>query len=364
MTTSTLSFAATLPPFYYANGYNANFSRTNISASGDLSLFTQTDAATGQQSTNVSSNIISNGISYAQNSASIIGNELTVSYTSTNAANAPEDSGVAADLLNTNINGGVEFSPQTVIRNGNFVTTVYETDASSSFDLSIENAAYSSGGGSSDKQITLKSIAIVGTSIIATYVITEGLANDVTTASEEPAATVVTSTQPSPDAAFNPLTFQTRGINSIGDLLGSSNGLSDAGTITDALENSLSAGRNNSPPVSNIVLAASLDPDSILTPDKTVQVTDFINIGQNAFPTSAQPNPLLDPAAGNNFGGSGDENPASQTGEPNIDTQQSGAVYNEGGSASSGTGISLGIYNAVSNASTSTIRGVGVNTVA
>ena len=48
--------------------------------------------------TTVTSNVISNGLSYAETGASINGNLLTVNYQSTNAADSAQNSGVAASL--------------------------------------------------------------------------------------------------------------------------------------------------------------------------------------------------------------------------------------------------------------------------
>jgi hypothetical protein len=65
MSVSTLAFSATLPPFNHTNGFNNNFSNTNLSASGNLSV------SKGSTPNNpiVSGSVTANGINFYEKDA-------------------------------------------------------------------------------------------------------------------------------------------------------------------------------------------------------------------------------------------------------------------------------------------------------
>jgi len=352
MSTSTFNFSATLPPFYQTSGYNTNFSNTNLSATGNVAIATAKDS-TGTTTATISSSVLSNGINYTENSASINGNLLTVNYISQNAADSAQDSDVAASLLNTNITGtGVNFTPQSSTSTGSSVTTAYGTSGNGNFNLSVPNSAVSTGTSDNGQNIVLKSLSVVGNSLTATYELTSDIPNNTVLApSTPPAASTVSVTTPS---SVNPTTngasFTSQGIMTIGDLLAASNGISTNGNLIGALQ---SPGQDlgTAIPASNAILAATLNPNINLNPASSVQVTDFIDTGSGAFaPSSATPPPTNSGNTSNSFTSS----------NSNSGSQTSSFSSND----NSSTATSVGFYNAVANASASNIRGSGVNTVA
>jgi len=358
MSNSNLSFSATLPPFYYASGYNTNFSKVSLTATGTVALSTVKDSQTGANTTAISSYINSNGLNYTENSATINGNELTINYTSGNAAQSPQNSGVAAGLLNTNINGtGISFTPQNSITSASAVTTSYGTSPNNSFNLSITNAAVSTGSSDDGQNIILKSLSVVGNSLTATYDLTASLPNNSALASSAPPAITgqVTVISPSSvnDNNNNGPSFSSSGVMTIGDLLAATTGITTNGSITGALQ-SAAPGLSNSS-ASNSILASVLNPNSNLSPSASLQVTDFVNTGFTTFVPST-PSPTSS-GNSNSFTNSSSSNSGNSNNSP---SGQSNTASNSNVSDTGPTGF----YNAVANANASTIRGTGVNAVA
>lgn len=143
------------------------------------------------------------------------------------------------------------------------------------------------------------------------------------------------------------LSVSRKSVETLGDLLANSTGLSTPGTIGNVLQTQ-AAGNGFDATAPNTVLAAQLNPAINLSPSNSLQVTDFVNTSADAFPTQAS----ADTTA-----------PAAST-----DTTSTASSGQDASSAqtdpSQGAAAQTGIYNAIANASASTIRGSTVNTVA
>ncbi len=161
-----------------------------------------------------------------------------------------------------------------------------------------------------------------------------------------------------------PANFAQSGVSSIGDLLLNASGLSGVGTLGSALQaqNQIS-GPSNGPAASDAVLAQVISPASGLSSSDTLQVADFIDISQNAFPTSAPSQPDNSQQSSNTDNGA-NSGGASASGTDNSSSPPQGG--GSGSSQTSGAGSSSGVgaYNAIASASASTLRGSGVNTTA
>jgi len=342
MTISNLSFSATLPPFYYTSGYNTNFSNTNSSLSGNVLLASHTDSTTGLATTNVSSSVNSNGVSYSETGASINGNQLTVNYQT--------DSTSASSLTNANINGrGVSFSPANATTGDNGLTTIYNTNPNGTFNQTIQGAAISTGTSDNGQNLKLENFAVVGNSLTVTYEIgnnplhTKVLASAVTPA-PAPTPTAGAST----GAGDRSPSFSSPGVMTIGDLLASAGGFSSNATLGHAPH----SGALNETSNAALILAATLSPGINLSPNSTLQVADFANTSAGAFPTSA---PADNSNNATNSGTNGNSNnPFSAS------TSSNSSGFGPFGSAATQTGI----YNAIANASASTILGSNFSAVA
>jgi hypothetical protein len=357
MSVSTLNFSATLPPFTHTSGYNTNFSGTNLSATGSVALNTIQDNATGATTTTVTSSVTSNGIDFVENNATINGNLLTVNYT----ANATSQN--VSSLENNGINGtGVDFTPQASTTNGNSITTSYATNPNSHFDLTISDAAISTGTAANNQSIILKSLAVVGNSLTATYQLTNDIPNNVTLAPSAPPSsiTVKATTNSAVNLAATGATFASTGLSTIGDVLAASTGINFYGTPQGSFASAApQGGQQTGFSASNATLAATLNPNLDTSPSTSFSIGDFISTG------------LSDNAPATNLSASSGDNASSG---PFSGTNTTGGPF----AATTGTTISdqtntdsfiaanasIGVYNAIANASASTIRGVGVNTVA
>lgn len=166
-------------------------------------------------------------------------------------------------------------------------------------------------------------------------------------------AQYIASLQPGQNGFGGGSNIAQEGDNSIGNLLQNSSGLSAAGTLTSALQTG--AGFNALAGIANpnSVLAAAINPNVNLSPSTNLQVTDFVNAAQDAFPNAAPAAPAADntqPTTDNSTSSSSASSSASQPSAPAPVVQDSTSP--------------TGIYNAVASANASTVRGTSVNTVA
>jgi hypothetical protein len=288
---------------------------------------------------------------------------LTVNY----QANEINTGITSPSTVNIN-SGGVEFSPKSATTNGSNVTTTYNTNPNSNFNVPINGNAVSTGSSSGvDDTITLKSLSLVGNSLTATYALTSNLPDNTALAPHNvPVENQATVSISAPSSVNNAgAGFNTRGVSSIGDVLAASSGITFNGTLTGALQQPPTASQTTSVPPTNAALAAVLNPNLNLSPSTSLQVTDFIDTSLNAFPTSAPSDTFSNPSNNNT-----DNSPSNTTNSNSTfesqranSTSSSDSFTSQSNSASDNSS-QVGIYNAVSNANASTIRGTGVNTVA
>ncbi|HUY68915.1 MAG TPA: hypothetical protein VMV79_06400 [Alphaproteobacteria bacterium] len=167
-----------------------------------------------------------------------------------------------------------------------------------------------------------------------------------------------------------------RPIGNIADLLQRASGNAATGSLPAALEaQGNPAGQNAAVPDPASILAAVVNPSVNLSPSTSLQVTDFVNASQNAFPTSAPPPPpqaAPQPSTSNTnpytVGDAGNGNSGFAPPSPGVGTSGQASSNQTARAPSSpattGAAASTGIYNAVASASASIIRGGSVNTVA
>ena len=162
-----------------------------------------------------------------------------------------------------------------------------------------------------------------------------------------------------------PANFAQSGVSSIGDLLLNASGLSGNGTLGSALQaqNQIS-GPANGPAASDAVLAEVISPSSDLSPSTTLQVADFIDINQGAFPTSAPTQPDNSQQSSNTDNGANAGGGSSASGTYNSSFASSSTQGTSSQASGAGSSSGIGAYNAIANAGASTLRGGGVNTSA
>jgi hypothetical protein len=373
MSVSTLAFSATLPPFNYTNGFNNNFSNTNLTATGNLSVATGVNSALPNSAT-VGGSVTANGINFLEKNATINGNSLTVSY----QANEINHGVTTPSLVNINTSG-VQFSPNSATTNGANVTTTYHTSPNGNFNVPINGAAYSTSNSTDHDNITLKSLSLVGNTLTATYQFNTSLPDNTVLAPHVQVSTPDTTTVSvgTPSAVNGGgATFDSRGVSSIGDVLAASSGITFNGTLTGALQQPPTNSQTTGIPTTNAALAAVLNPSLNLSPSTSLQVTDFIDTSLNAFPTSAPSDTFSNPNNNNNnndnsnsssnsnssFDNTG--NASSTYGSQSTRSSSSSNNFTSSNSSSTNSAGASSIYSAISNSNASTIRGTGVNTVA
>ncbi len=332
MSVSTLSFSATLPPFYNTNGNNTTFSNSNSSFNGNVLLANNSDSS-GNKSTTISSTATRNGLSYSETGATINGNQLTINYQTDN---------VNADTLNTllgaNLHGsGANFSPTSATASSSgTLTTIYNTNPNSNFNQLIQGAGRSTASGDG-QNIQLENISAVGNTLTLTFDLGQSSPNtvDLAPAYAPPPEPTQNST---PQSNSNGASFSSAPYETIGDLLAGSSGFAN-GSIGGALQAGIGqSGISNQS--SNAILAATLQPSINLSPSTSLQVADFANIG---------------------FGSSSS---FTTVGSSSSSSNQSGSDSNSNFGSSNGNATPTGIYNAIANASASNIIGGNLNTIA
>jgi hypothetical protein len=369
MSVSSLSFSASLPPFYYTSGFNTNFSNANQSLSGNLLLASTTDTNNSTTIT-ISSGINSNGLSYAENGASLNGNQLTVNYQTDNIS-----SDTLNALTNANINGnGISFTPENAVSNNGTTATNYSISPNGALGETVQNAATSTGIGS--QNIQLESVAEVGNTLTLQFNVggvptsTTTLAPTTAPQSSAPATPVYSSTTNSGAG------FASEGYMTIGDVLAGTSGLTANGSLGNALQTQAGQpGLANAAP--NAVLAATLNSDINLSPSTTLQVADFANTSLSAFPTTAPTaltdttnNPTNTDTSGNSGGpfAIGTDNTNNNQGPGFADTfgntTNSNSTATDFGASQPFSAAQTAIYSAISDASASNILGSNINTVA
>jgi hypothetical protein len=150
-----------------------------------------------------------------------------------------------------------------------------------------------------------------------------------------------------------------KSISNIADLLQRTEGNSIEGALATQLN---PAGQNVSVINPNALEAAALSPSITLTSNTSLQVADFVNTTQDAFPTSA---PTPAPTAPPDNGSSNVTNTDTDT---NTNSNPAPAPDDTGSSDFNANlayqSAPIGIYNSVASASASIIRGSSLNTTA
>ncbi|MDX2028748.1 MAG: hypothetical protein SFW62_08955 [Alphaproteobacteria bacterium] len=320
MAIASLSFSAALPTYTSIGSAGTIFAGNSLAATGAVAVNTNGASASSGQATILTSSLKSGGLSFLPQSASTVGNLLTVIYgLSPNAS--PSDIFRASDQARALAGGlygtGINITPGTVAVNGNSATTSYRLSINGPVDgvggtINLQDGL-SFSESADGSRLSLESISTVGNDLRITYRLSD--------APERIAATTTTRTTDTSNPSSDRLgaEFASSGITTLGDLLAAAAGFSSANSLTGALQS-----RFTSVPHPTAALASALGP----SPSSAFQIGDFLNIGGSA---------------------------------PSLNSDLFTSSAND--SVSSGNTLT-GIYTSVASLGTSTIRGAGLNVVA
>jgi len=357
MAIASLSFSAALPVYNSIGTNGTSFGNNSIITQGDITVNTNGAPASSGKATVLTAGLTANGLNYSPATVLVNGNKLTVDYnlTSDNGASTVTDqtglqtlqAGDQGAALTSGLYGkGITITPEGSQTNGDITTTAYEISLNGPVNGILGTVDQQNGTSfstSSDgSSLTLEGVSALGNGLQVTYQLSNA---------QPPAIAQSTSPIGAPDTSNTGLPSSLRGVTTIGELLSNANGLSFSGTLIGALQ-AKTINQSTGAPNSAGVLAAVLNPTLNLGNSTQFNIGEFINISPNAFPTSAPAQPSTTP--NNSFDTSTSNSPLTTSGT-NTNNQNNFAAQNS---------APTGVYTTFADVGASTIRGSNLNVVA